>query len=244
MGKIPLLLLRLEGPLQSWGLRSRWDVRDTGDEPSKSGIVGLLGCALGYPMYAPRLEELDGQLTMAVRVEHSGRRLVDYQTVTGLLPTAGGEVKGTTEDPGTIVSPRAYLQDAAFLAILAGPLEVLECCRDALANPHWPVYLGRKSCPPSRPVCAGLVTEYDSLEDALRRHPWDWHGRATNRKAPEGLWCVLESSDGTALRADRVQANPARMYGTRGVREFRVPFPGAVVDSEGKEGGGPCSSRA
>ncbi|RLI63234.1 MAG: type I-E CRISPR-associated protein Cas5/CasD, partial [Promethearchaeia archaeon] len=29
--------MRLEGPLQSWGLESRWDMRDTGTEPSKSG---------------------------------------------------------------------------------------------------------------------------------------------------------------------------------------------------------------
>ena len=41
-----ILLLRLEGPLQSWGGRARWDVRDTGRIPTKSGIVGLLGCAL------------------------------------------------------------------------------------------------------------------------------------------------------------------------------------------------------
>ncbi|MFW9879088.1 MAG: CRISPR-associated protein Cas5, partial [Candidatus Thorarchaeota archaeon] len=31
-----LLVLRLEGPLQSWGLRARWDYRDTSTEPSKS----------------------------------------------------------------------------------------------------------------------------------------------------------------------------------------------------------------
>ena len=41
----PILLLRLEAPLQSWGTRSRWDVRDTATEPTKSGIIGLLGCA-------------------------------------------------------------------------------------------------------------------------------------------------------------------------------------------------------
>lgn len=233
------MLLRLEGPLQSWGLRSRWDVRDTGDEPSKSGIVGLLGCALGYPQYDPRLEELDRQLTLAIRVEHRGRRMVDYQTVTGLLPTADGKAKA-----GTIVSPREYLQDAAFLAILAGPLEVLERCRDALVHPRWPVYLGRKSCPPTRPVFAGLVTEYDSLEDALRRHPWDWYGRAADTEEPDELWCVLECADGTALRPDRAQANPARMYAARAVTEFPVPFPGAASNREGKEGDKSCISRS
>src|SRR5205814_6367260 len=52
--------LRLEGPLQSWGSRARWDVRDTEPEPTKSGVIGLLGCALGYPLGDTRLEtELD-----------------------------------------------------------------------------------------------------------------------------------------------------------------------------------------
>ena len=31
------LLMRLAGPMQSWGTQSRFTVRDTGREPSKSG---------------------------------------------------------------------------------------------------------------------------------------------------------------------------------------------------------------
>ena len=41
------LFLRLEGPLQAWGLRARWGERDTADAPTKSGVLGLLGCAMG-----------------------------------------------------------------------------------------------------------------------------------------------------------------------------------------------------
>ena len=43
-----IMLLRLEGVLQSWGERSRWDHRDTSDMPTKSALIGLLGCAMGY----------------------------------------------------------------------------------------------------------------------------------------------------------------------------------------------------
>ena len=48
------LLLRLAGPMQSWGTDSKFDVRRTGREPSKSGVIGLvaaalgIGCTLGY----------------------------------------------------------------------------------------------------------------------------------------------------------------------------------------------------
>lgn len=41
--KKTLLILRLEGALQSWGDHSKWDVRDSGDFPSKSGVVGVRG---------------------------------------------------------------------------------------------------------------------------------------------------------------------------------------------------------
>lgn len=231
MAGVPILLLRLEGPLQSWGLRARWDVRDTGDEPSKSGLIGLLGCALGIPVNDRRLEEMDRQLNMGVRVENDGRKMVDYHTITGVLPTAEGGVKGSAEDPSTIISPRAYLQDAAFLVALAGPGELLSRYAEALVKPRWPVFLGRKSCPPVRPVLDELTDRYSSLEDALTRHPWDCQGKAVLRSRPEKLRCVLEDNSGTALRPDRIRVNPARMYDARRVRVFTVGFPGEAEEA-------------
>ena len=41
------LLLRLAAPLQSWGSDSKFDIRRTGREPTKSGVVGLLTAAKG-----------------------------------------------------------------------------------------------------------------------------------------------------------------------------------------------------
>jgi CRISPR system Cascade subunit CasD len=226
MANLPLLLLRLEGPLQSWGLRARWDHRDSGSEPSKSGLIGLLGCALGYSMYDPRLEELDRQLTLGVRVENAGKPLRDFQTVTGVLPKADGGVKGRADDPSTIISPRTYLQDAAFLAVFGGPEELLKRCHEALITPRWPVYLGRKSCPPSRPVLEGLTYDYDSLRELLKSYPWSWEGVAVLKKIPSQLRCVIEDQAGEALRPDRIRTNPARMYDNRKVSVFRVNFPG------------------
>ena len=47
-----VLLMRLAGPMQSWGTRSRFSNRDTGLEPSRSGVIGLLCAALGRPREA------------------------------------------------------------------------------------------------------------------------------------------------------------------------------------------------
>jgi CRISPR system Cascade subunit CasD len=43
------LLFRLCAPIQSWGTQSRFLARDTGLEPSKSGVIGLICAALGKP---------------------------------------------------------------------------------------------------------------------------------------------------------------------------------------------------
>src|SRR5690554_4227360 len=43
----PYLLLWLEAPLQAWGFDSKFGRRDSLDFPTKSGVLGLLCCALG-----------------------------------------------------------------------------------------------------------------------------------------------------------------------------------------------------
>ncbi len=252
MGK-PILLLRLEAPLQSWGSRSRWDVRDTATEPTKSGIIGLLGCALGYSMRDPRLEQLNDSLRFGVRVEHPGRIVVDYQTITDFLPTADGRFKHsgsamavsveklrTDPDvtPSTIQSPRAYIEDGAFLVALEATTEkstVLDDCAQAVQQPRWPLFLGRKACVPTRPVFEALTDEYLDLEDALRRRPWSWLWKCMEQRSakqrPSKLDAFLESTAGesgprSSSRQDVVRINAARLYGFCTIQRLTIDCPG------------------
>src|SRR5438105_3524989 len=112
------LLLRLAGPMQSWGTQSRFGQRDTGSEPSKSGVIGLLCCALGWQREAPSfqfrvgtltLEQFARGLTMAVRVDREGRLSRDYHTAQAIVAP---EKRGKAE---TIISDRFYLADADFI---------------------------------------------------------------------------------------------------------------------------------
>lgn len=222
-----VLFLCFDAPLQAWGVRSRWDVRDSGDEPSKSGVIGLLGAALGYPVGDRRLAELDRSLRMGVRVERPGSKIVDFQTVSGVLRTAAGGWRGTPDNPETIVSPRTYIQDAVFLIALEGSREVLEMCKAALEKPRWPIFLGRKSCVPSRPVLVELTDRYSGLREALARYPWICRRR--DDPVPAKLRCVIEDPEGGYVRPDRIQVNPARMYGHRAVTVTWVDFPGEVA---------------
>lgn len=222
----PLLLLRLEGPMQSWGLKAKWDIRDTGEEPSKSGIIGLIGCALGYSRQDPRLvDELDLNLHIGVRVERPGELMRDYHTICGILPTAEGKFKGSKDEPATIVSIREYLQDASFLVAIEGPKGLLLKIMDALNDPKWPIYLGRKSCPPTRPVFEAMTEEYESIDDALARYPWSSYTSEACREYPTELKCIIEDRKGQYIRTDKVQKSPVHMYGIRNVRVNRVRAP-------------------
>ena len=138
------LLLRMAGPMQSWGVQSRFGVRDTGREPSKSGVVGLICAALGRPRSSP-LDDLVA-LKMGVRVDREGSLEVDYHTAQNVRKASGG-IKNTE------LSNRYYLADAAFLVGLESEdLGLLIKMHKALRNPHWLLYLGRKAFVPSPPV--------------------------------------------------------------------------------------------
>lgn len=237
----PLLFLRLEGPLQSWGVRSRWDVRDTGAEPSKSGVIGLIGCALGLPRGDAMLLELHEKLRFGVRVEQPGRIVTDYQTITDYLPTAGGAFKmggsktaSTLEaarkngEPATVISPRDYLEDAAFLVGFEAKnrgTELLQRAALALQNPRWPLFLGRKCCVPTRPIFEALTEEFETLEAALRLYPWGVCGAQDKlRKAPtRPLEAWLETDDLNAPRV--VSRQDAASRGAARVFDFRLAVP-------------------
>lgn len=216
-----ILILRLEGVLQSWGTRSRWSSRDSGLFPSKSGVVGLLSCALGYPRDDARIHSLQQALTMAVRADKPGRMITDYQTITrytGNLIAATGRKRTMptkpNEAPDTIISEREYLQDASFTAFLSGNDTVLALCANALQSPHWQLFLGRKSCPPTEPVFLGVSDEYASLADAAERYP-------LREGAEIPCLCEADAPDGRILHQD-VFIRSGVQYGSRRLDLMRV----------------------
>ncbi len=176
-----VLLLRLAGPMQSWGTRSRFSNRDTGLEPSRSGVVGLLCAALGRERDQP-LDDFRS-LKMAVRVDREGRLMRDYHTAQNVRRA------DTTKTPQeTVLSERFYLADADFLVGLQGDEAFLKQLASALHSPVWQLCLGRKSFVPALPVCEGIHT--GELLDVLKSYPW--RQRARWEKPDRPLRCVIE----------------------------------------------------
>ncbi|MCI2422151.1 type I-E CRISPR-associated protein Cas5/CasD [Saccharopolyspora sp. K220] len=201
-----VLLLRLAGPLQSWGDRSSFNRRDTRPEPTKSGVIGLLAAASGRAREDP-VDDL-AELQLGVRVDQPGTLLRDYHTVSDYrgraLPQAGVSSKGvqklTSPPKHTHVTTRFYLQDAVFLAAAAGPQALLETLDDAVRHPAFPLALGRRSCVPTQPICLGL--REGTLHDVLAAEPWratDTTRRAYDRRCSTShridLSATLEDPD-------------------------------------------------
>ena len=167
------LLLRISAPMQSWGTQSHFSHRDTGREPSKSGIIGLLCAALGRPRNQP-IADL-GALRMGVRVDQPGTILRDYHTA-----GEGGYFK-VSDKPGrptgknTIPSDRYYLSDARFLVGLEGERDKLTELQDALRRPRWFLFFGRKAFLPAERVWLRDGIQNKELIRGFGGVPLSWH---------------------------------------------------------------------
>jgi len=185
------LFLRLEGPLQAWGdQQSKFVIRRTGNAPTKSGVIGMLCAALGVSRPAapegwlPRLNPL----RMGVRIDVPGVRWWDYHTLgAGMrMRTAEGGTK-----PGAMLTRREYLCDASFLVALRGDPPLVAELEAAIKAPKWTPYLGRKCCPPSRPLLEIPPTgDFPDLLSALTSVPW--RKRLEGDQRPQALDCLLD----------------------------------------------------
>lgn len=219
------LLIPLVGPLQSWGLDSRFDQRQTAAEPSKSGVIGMCCAALGRDRSEP-IDDL-AALEFGVRVDRQGRLSRDFHTARDVIGAG-------VNDQRTVVSNRWYLVDAAFLAGLHGSEPLLQAIHAALQKPHWPMHLGRRSCPPTFPPGSGQVIPL-TLEEALRQSPQLVPGAQTYR-------LVLEDPLGPQARPDQPLAPfSQRRFGMRRVRSLTISLsitPASDLSADTETSGG------
>ncbi len=185
----PYLLLWLEAPLQSWGSDSKFGRRDTQAFPTKSGVLGLICSALGeggeQRALLAEFAELDQTVisyvrsrrtTAGVTKQEREPLLRDFHMVGSgyddrdpwlnlLIPKTSEGKKAV--GGGTKMTYRYYLQDAVFAVALEVPADKAETIAQALQNPAWDVYLGRKNCVPTDFIYRGSFNnEAAALEQA------------------------------------------------------------------------------
>lgn len=175
----------LEAPLQSWGCRSKFGRRETLNFPTKSGVIGLLLCAMGKGgeqiELLRRLSGLSLSVAAFPRKTRSGEgeklsALCDFHMVGSgyddqdpwqnlMIPKKSDGSKPVGS--GTKMTYRYYLQDMAFAAALELPEDKALSgeLERSLQAPVWAICLGRKSCVPVERVYQGT---YGSLEQAFK----------------------------------------------------------------------------
>jgi CRISPR system Cascade subunit CasD len=229
---MPTLLLRMRAPMMSWGDHSRFTIRDTRREPTKSAVIGLLCAALGRPRWEP-VHDL-AALRMGVRVNQEGLVQCDYHTVMNAVKSIGELPKGVgakdkKDDPfrrtEAVLSDRYYVADADYWVGLEGDSAKLTELDIALQNPCWQLYFGRKSFVPSRPVRAGVVDL--PLQEALKQQIYE--GKPSKRQPPDPFRYVLEVTDSLDVRQDVPLDWQKRLFGSRCVETVFHEVPEACI---------------
>ncbi|SFG25336.1 CRISPR system Cascade subunit CasD [Corynebacterium spheniscorum] len=98
-------------------------------------------------------------LNFGVRIDQPGQIETDFHTT-----------KDWRADSRKPLTTREYIMDAVFTVGLEGDRTELEQHRKALLNPAFPLFLGRRSCPPSGPIVLDIVDT--NLSDALEQTDW------------------------------------------------------------------------
>lgn len=169
------LVFRLHGPMASWGQAAVGGDRQTGQQPTRSAVIGLLSAALGITRDdSTQLGLLGQQIRIAVKQYTAGSLLRDYHT-TQMPAQKKGAVWATrkrelqAEKLNTVLSNRDYRCDGLWVVavnlVSDGPFN-LEQLRLALLEPTFLLYLGRKSCPLAAPLQPKVGSSVD-IKQAL-----------------------------------------------------------------------------
>ena len=173
------LVFQLQAALAAWGDVAVGEYRGSRDHPGESALIGLLGAALGVRREdEPAHAALRDGYRFAVGVVATGQLLRDYHTaqVPGRTAIKGrphrtrrDELSLPKHELNTILSTRDYRQNTACavaVVALPGAPHPLAALAQALREPCFVLYLGRKCCPPAAPL-APQVTYAESAHAAI-----------------------------------------------------------------------------
>lgn len=186
---------KLSGPMASWGDVTVGDTRSTWPAPSASALIGLLAAAHGI-----KREDMAGQENLAdwrfaVRVDQQGSYMRDFHTIQSPMYEARGKPFRTRKEElergrlSTKVSERGYYcgQTATIMA-WGGDAQM---AAKALRHPAFFLALGRRACPPARPLCPNIINEptlREAFEAYDRLYPEPASGLSASDERMELYW--------------------------------------------------------
>lgn len=166
------LLFQIAAPLMSFGSSGAKQERASDSHPSKAFGLGFLGAALGKRRDDPWHDQSAG-LGFATLTVKPGTRVEDYHTVA--TPRGDTSYRTRREEAEasdyTVETWREYLSDGYFILAFwgEGMGTDFDEAREALIQPTFELFAGRKSCPLSLPPAPMTVT-CDTLEVAFQAY--------------------------------------------------------------------------
>lgn len=223
------IVLKIAGPLQSWGTSSRFETRSTDRYPSKSAVIGILAASFGFARDDRRIEKFN-ELDFAVRIDQPGGLFKDYHVARRLKPN------GTVDQ--VYVTDRYYLQDAIFVVALGCKDEAwMDEIAYALNHPYFQPFFGRRS----NPLNADFFIEMENKDvmASLKELPWqasNWYRRKNSGKITLTIYADAHLlSDGPQqMVRDRVISfsQKERLHGYRAVARKEIVLVHEGEDAE------------
>ena len=220
------LIINLEAPLMAFGGETIDNLGVIRRFPAVSMLTGLFANALGWRrIESDRHQRLQDRIVFAARIDREpagGLRMTDFQTAQLGRNDRGWTTRGTPEGraggANTYDSPhlryRDYFADMRVIVALrlspADKQPTIQELASALDEPARPLFIGRKPCLPSGPLCVEL-RDADSTLDALIDTPLDAPD-VSDDSAVHMLWQNGESSD---------KVRPANTYMLTDERNWR-----------------------
>ncbi len=205
------LILNLEAPLMAFGGETIDNLGVIRRFPAASMLTGIFANALGWRRTdRDSHQRLQDRLVFAARIDREpagGLRMTDFQTAqlgrNDRGWTTHGAPEGRAGGANTYDAPhlryRDYFADMRVTVALrlapAAEDPTLDDLVSALEEPARPLFIGRKPCLPSGPLCAGLSDSKSAL-DALIDTPLEANAEDT---VIHILWQDGESSDNVRL---------------------------------------------
>lgn len=216
------LIIHLSSPMQAWGMRSLFQRRSAGTAPTKSAICGMVCAALGVEKQSEEekavIREFNSILMSSFspchREKAHGCILRDFHTVQNTRAAKDKQAK-----QNTVVTEREYWLDRKFIVLLESANKTfLEQAAEALRNPKWGIWFGRKCCIPAEPLIQEDILSAAEARDRIFQDvdhdKLEIYSEVEKFDSSAELWNDAPVSFGRADSSGREE----RCYGQRAVR--------------------------
>lgn len=140
--------------------------------PTKASIVGLISSALGYDRDSDDIKTISDRITVKYETIQEPTILNDFQTVRPLksqqycMSTEYKKHNSFVSYEGkkkneAIVKSIQFLQDGEFEVYVGGSDDLLKEIYNALRNPTYALFIGKRSCVPNKP----FVTNFELISE-------------------------------------------------------------------------------